>query len=470
MIRSKLFARSALGVVLALGVASAGLVSPAQAKEKEKAPAAVKISPSKAFIPAYAALKTALDNLPKRADVTEAKAKVAAAEAAARAAQGSKARADARAAVDAATAALGALLQPEKTLLDQAYAVATVPDDKFLAGQIAINLGNTGSDKQLQRRGILSVIESGRLSPAEAAKYHFFVGGLSFDMKEYATARSEFQAAIAGGYTENGVESLLAEAYFNDNQPAEGLKVLQDATIKHGTAPVEWLKRGVVVAYRAKLPDQGAFFSSQLVSLYPARDNWTLAIAVVRDLNKFQQQELIDLMRLMERTNSFSEGRDYVDYVQAADPRRLPGEAIKILDKGLAAGKLDPKDVFVTDSRSIAAPRIAADKTSLIALEKDARAPNSTAATAMAAGDAFLSYDDVAKAESLYQIALGKPGVDSERVLTRLGIAQVDQGKAVEAQATFAKVDGVRKPIAMLWMAYAKSKVPAPAPAAAPTS
>jgi Flp pilus assembly protein TadD len=100
-------------------------------------------------------------------------------------------------------------------------------------------------------------------------------------------------------------------------------------------------------------------------------------------------------------------------------------------------------------------------------LERDARAGNATAATVSGAGDAFLSYGDAAKAEALYTIALGKAGVDSPRVLTRLGIAQVDQGKAAEAQATFAKVQGPRKPIAQLWSAYAASKAGgAAAPAA----
>ena len=60
----------------------------------------------------------------------------------------------------------------------------------------------------------------------------------------------------------------------------------------------------------------------------------------------------------------------------------------------------------------------------------------------MAAGDAFLSYQKPAEAEEFYTLALAKPGVDTPRVLTRLGIAQADQGKSAEAQATFAKVEG----------------------------
>ena len=114
--------------------------------------------------------------------------------------------------------------------------------------------------------------------------------------------------------------------------------------------------------------------------------------------------------------------------------------------------------MFVSDARANSAGRIAPDKASFPALEKDARAANGNAATAMAAGDTFLSYDMPAKAIEMYQLALSKPGVDAPRVLTRLGIAQADAGQLAEAQATFAKVDGPRKPIAALWSVYAANK------------
>lgn len=473
MIRSSLFTRSALGLALALGLVSGGLAvsepAEAQSKKKEKAPAAPKITPTKTFMPPYTALKTALDGAAKRPDVIAARTAASNAEIAHRASRSNKARAEAKTAYEGTVTALGGVLTAEKGLLDAAYTAIGNADDRYLAGQLGLILGNLAIDKPMQRKGLLAMIESGKLPAADLAKYNFYVGGLSFDMKEYAAARTAFQSAIAGGYTEGGVEGLLAEAYINDNQPLEGLKVMQAVAAK-GNAPEDLLRRGVVVAYRAKLANEATGFGSQLVAGYPTTENWALTVAVVRDLNKFQSQEQIDLLRLMERTKSFAEARDYVEYIQAADPRRLPGEVLKIVNLGLASGKLSATDVFVTDAKTTSAGRIAADRASLVALERDARSGNASAATAMAAGDAFLSYDDAAKAEALYQIALTKPGADTARMLTRLGIAQTDLGKYAEAQATFARVDGVRAPIAQLWSAYAKGKTraaaaPAPAPA-----
>ncbi|HEX4847639.1 MAG TPA: hypothetical protein VFV30_05810 [Novosphingobium sp.] len=457
MVRAPFFARTALGMALALGVAAGGLSSVAVAKDKK--PEAPKIQPTKAFVPFYQAAAQGLDKASKRQDVIDARAAVTAAEGAYRSAQGKKARDEAKAAYDGAIAKLIALLAPEYDLVEKALTAATAPEDKFYAGQLGLNLGNMAYDKRMQRRGILTVVESGKLPAADAAKYQYFAGALSYDLKEYPAARTSLQAAIAGGYAGDEVTALLVDAYINDNMAVEGLKVLEAASTGRSTpAPEAWLQKGVVVGYKGKFAEQANRFAYMLVDGYPTQSNWALSIATVRDMSKFANQELIDLMRLMDRTNSFSEGRDYFDYIQSADARRLPGETLKIIDKGIAAGKLEANDPAVKDQREIAAGRIAPDKASLAGLERDARAPNATAATAMAAGDAFLSYDNPAKAVEMYTIALAKPGVDSPRVLTRLGIAQTDLGLYADAQATFAKVTGIRQPIAQLWMAYAKSK------------
>lgn len=459
MVRSKLIGRSALGLALALGVAAGTLTAPTAALAKEKAPAAPKISPSKAFIPAYQAAAGALEKASKNPDIAAARTAATSAESAYRAAQGKDARAQAKTQWDAALATLGNSITAEKAAIDQAYAVATVPDDKYLAGQLALNLGNVGLDKLLQRRGLQSMVDSGKLPATDTGKFNFYIGGISFDLKDYATARTALAAAIASGYSENNVEGLLADAYIADNQPAEGLKILLASAEKSGAATSEdLLRHGIVVAYKTNAFDYASNFGARLAAAYPNQTNWALSIAVLRDLGKYQSQDLIDLMRLMDRTKSFSEERDYVEYIQAADPRRLPGEVLKVIGAGLAAGKLNASDPFVADAKANASGRIAADKASFVGLERDARAAAGNAATAMAAGDTFLSYDMPAKAVEMYTIALAKPGVDAPRVLTRLGIAQTDAGLLPEAQATFAKVDGARKPIAQLWSAYASAK------------
>ena len=323
----------------------------------------------------------------------------------------------------------------------------------------------------MQRRGLEAMLGSGKVAPADAPRLQYYLGQFAFDQKDYATARTALQTAVTGGFVENDVHGLLAEAYLSDNQVPQGLTILKQAIAARNAtpnkAPAGWYRRGLGAAYSAKLLDQAADFAMSLVQAYPAATNWSGAITVVREIGKFPAQETLDLMRLMGRTNSYAEERDYIEYIQAADPRRLPGEVLKVIEQGVAGGKLRANDPFVAEARTIASGRIAADRASLVSLERDARAPSASAATVSGAADAFLSYGDAAKAEALLNLAAGKPGAEQDRLLTRLGIAQLDQGNYAAASANFAKVGGARRYIAQLWGIYAAQKA-APAPAAAP--
>ena len=460
MMRAKFFARTALGLALAMGVA-AGTASPVWAKDKAKDAAkdAPKLSPSKAFVPNYVAAKNILEAAAKRPDLTVARQAATDAQTANKAAQGKAAKAAAQAKYDAAVAAIGPLLAAEKAAVDKSTATATNADDKFLAGQLQLSLGTLAMDVRAQRLGVQQQLDSGKISAADKPKYLMVLGNLSMDLKEYAAARTAFQSASDAGAAPGEALINLADSFIKDNQTAAGLKVLQDAVVKSGaSAPEGWMKYGVASAYKAKLPNEASFFANQLVALYPTKGNWALAVAVVRDLNGFQGHDQIALLRLMQRTGSFAEERDYIEYIQALSKRGLPGEALKIIDQGVAAGLIKANDQFVIDARKEANARVASDKNSLPSQEREARSSAASAATVTAAADTFLSYDQPAKAEELYKLALAKPGVETARVNLQLGIAQSDQAKYADAQASFAKVTDARAPIAQLWSSYAKAK------------
>lgn len=461
MIRTKLrkkgsfLSRSAICAALALGVVAGGtmVAEPALAARPPRA------DYSRPFLAAAQPFQKAFDEAKVRADVVAARAQVDAATTALQQARGNDARNTARTNREAAIAALGATLTNEKALLEALYAAVQTADDRQASGKFALDLGSLGHDLLMQRRGIASMLESGKLDPASQPRMHYYVGSFSYDLRDFATARTSLQTAVDAGFFENDAELLLADSYMSDNQVPQGLEILSRAIARRkaagSPAPESWYRRGLGTAYRAQLTDQAFAFSASMVEAYPTTENWSGAIAVLREVGRFPAQETLDLMRLMKRTASFSEERDYVEYIQVADARRLPGEVIEVINAGVAAGKVDAADTFVAEARTIASGRIAADRASLPGLERDARAANATAATAMAAGDAFLSYGDAARAVEMYTIALGRPGVDTPRVTTRLGIAQFDTEAYAAAIETFAKVEGSRKPIAQLWSIHA---------------
>lgn len=461
----RLHSHGALALALVAAAATASLVaSPSFAKEKKPAaaPAGAKITLSKPFMPIFVAMNKAIEDAKKKPEVLAAQQSLAAANTAYNAATTTSARKTANAQRDAAIAALGASVAAEKAQLDGAFAAATTPDDKYIAGQLGAQFGALSQDRKLIRQGYETMLGSGKYPAADVPKLQSAIGEMCYDLKDYACAQLQLTAAVAGGQRSGNIEVLLADSMIQQGQVTQGLQQLMttiQARKASGTfAPEDWYRRGLSAAYKAKLLDQAANFSSALVEAYPSKDNWGGAVSVLRLVAKYEVQERLDLMRLMARTHSFAEGADYAEFIQAADPRRAPAEVLVVLEEGLAAGKLQAGDIFVSEARTQAVARKKEDAAALPGLEKLAMAPNATGNAVAATADAFLSNSQPAKAEMLYSMAMQKGGVDMQRMLTRLGIAQVDQGKYAEAKANFIKIEGIRKPLAQLWITYADQK------------
>ncbi len=86
-----------------------------------------------------------------------------------------------------------------------------------------------------------------------------------------------------------------------------------------------------------------------------------------------------------------------------------------------------------------------------------ARRPNGE--DARDAGDVYQSLGEAAKAEEMFQLALvRRVGSIPTGCSPGLAIAQADQGKYAEARASFAKVSGIRAPLAAMWLAYIDTK------------
>lgn len=427
--------RTALAAVLALGVAAGGALVAPQAAMAQKAPKPPKVKLSKGFVTAAQPAQTALNAMVAGDAASEAAAK---------------------AAVDAAVAAVAG------------------PDDSYTAGSLLLNLGSKAKKPEYQRQGIQMMIDSGKADPTTALQLYAAGGQLAYQAKDYVGAERYLQAAIDGGSTDASLKVMLGETYISNNQVAKGMATLKSAIegskAAGQVAPESWYRRGLASAFRAKAINEAGEFGALLIKDHPTSANVGVAATIVREMANYGGQDTLDLMRLMGRSNGFAETRDYIEYIEAADPRRLPGETLDVIAAGIASGKLSANDLFITDVKTQATSRLAADKASLVGYEADARKPTATETTITGAADALLSYGKAAAAEDLYKLALAKPGVDANRALTRLGIAQFDQGKYADAQASFAKVTGPRVPMARLWAGYAASKAnppaaPAPAPA-----
>lgn len=428
--RAGLFSKAAMAIALASGslIASAGIATPAYAQDysKEWRQAAAPVS----------------DTVKKTDEDEQVKALIARA-AAADGAEKQALIAQVDAALDGVLAKLKAL-EP----------VASTPDDKYSTGQFNLNLGNKLHDGSLQMQGLKLMVDSGKTPADQLPLFNYYVGSLAWEARDYATARQYLNTAFELGHQAENLERLIAETYFEQGQFAEGLAALDQMIAKRGaTIPEDTYRRALQIAYEEDLKDQVVKRSADLVRYHPSEDTWNTALRVVLDSFDFTSDESLDLFRLMKLTNAIREARTYVDYIEAADARRMANEVLPLIDEAIAAGLLNPDDVFVKDARDVAVARAEEDRE---AAEEDAAAARAStdAISARAAADNYLALQNYAEAEELYKLALERAPEDADRLNMRIGLVQAYQGKLDDARASLGKVTGKRANVAAMWLTY----------------
>lgn len=430
-----LIGKTAMALALSAGMLTVGTTA---AVAKEKAPKEQKVAYSKEFVAAAGPIQktmTALDAAKKSGATPEAQ----------------------KALLGTATAELAA-----------AEAAIQTPLDRMASGGWAVSIGGVLNDVTMRQRGIKNMLDSGQVPAANLTEYRFYLGNFAYGNKDYATVISALTPVVQANYKDDTAAELLADAYSQQGQHAQALEALKAAVTARKTAggavPNNWYKRANLIAYTNRLGPQAIEWSTLMVENTPSAINWLGAGQLVREFGSFTSQESLDLGRLMLRSGGFSNDkkfveREYVEYIEAADPRRLPGEVLKVANMGIAAGALKANDPFVSDAMTQAKGRIGPDKASLPALDREARA-SKDGKSALAMADAYLSYDEAAKAEEMYGMAIAKGGIDKDRAIMRMGIAQIDQKKFAEAKASFGQVtNAVRAPLARLWSAYATTQL-----------
>ena len=364
-------------------------------------------------------------------------------------------------------------LQAAKTMVPSVVAVTNSADEKRAAGGAIFNLGNKVEDEALRIQGMKMMLDSGILEPSLAGQLNFALFQAYRDQNKFAEARSALESAIAANYTFEAnmsdgtvrkigapeMQRMIADMYFDADQTAEGITYLSgviDGLQSAGEpVPETLIRAGLAQAYENQMGPESARFVALLAEEYPTPTTWGDAIIITLNSKDYAKPDAIDLLRLSRRLNVYNDTRVLSEYVELLDSRRYPGEVIAAIDEGFAMDNVDKTDPFLIEARKDAAGRVDVDRKELPNLAADARAAGATLKTLVVAGDTFLSYDKPAEAEEFYAKALTMSGVETPVVLTRLGIAQYDQGKYAEAIETFNKVEGARRELANLWAIYA---------------
>ncbi|QIQ86059.1 tetratricopeptide repeat protein [Erythrobacter sp.] len=357
-----------------------------------------------------------------------------------------------------------AALKPQ---IEQLIQIAQSNDEKFFTGNVAYNAGARLEDQTLQLTGMELMLAGGKVPADQLGRYNFIAYQLANGMDQYDKARRYLQASIDNNFTTDTIgrsdlQIAMAESYFGQNSVQQGLDYLSGAIADKKAAgedvPEQWYRRGITVAYENQVTPELYDMATMWIADYPSTSNWRDAINLTRNLNTFEGGEILDLLRLSRRVEAMGDVSDYEYYVEAADPRRLPKEVRDVIEEGYASGTVSRDNLYLSEALELASGRIESDRADLPALETDAMAADAGLRLVAGAADAFLSYDQYAKAETFYEKALAMPGVEKNEAQLRLAIAKIELGKYDEARELLAGIEGKRAPIAKLWAAYADAE------------
>ncbi|MEP7246680.1 MAG: tetratricopeptide repeat protein [Gammaproteobacteria bacterium] len=307
-------------------------------------------------------------------------------------------------------------------------------------------------------------LNSGFLEQAEVPNRVRALAQVNYQIKNYDKAIEFGNRAVKGGFADDDMYTLVAQAYYIKGDYPGTQKFVEDyidVQIKGGKQPKEQTLQ-LMMSSCVKVDNATCTTNAleKLVSYYPKPEYWQNLL-----YSMFQQQgqtdrSLLHVYRLASEVDVLKRPDDYTEFAQLAIEAGSPGEAQAILEKGLA------KNVF-TDPRALdknkrllesAKKQAQIDQAGLEKVAADAAAAK-TGDKDVSVGLAYLGYKQYGKAVTAIERGLGKPGVQNEaeaRLL--LGIAELGAGHKEEAQKAFKAVKGDPKleRLANLWDLHAR--------------
>jgi tetratricopeptide (TPR) repeat protein len=344
-----------------------------------------------------------------------------------------------------------------QTKLAAAQAVVSTNEDRFILAQLQLQRAADANDTASAMTAMDAMVATGILKPTEAGPLLKNLSGLRFNAKQYDEAAAVIDKRLQLDPNDVDAIGLLAETRNAQGRIPDAVAALQrgiQAQSAGGRKPDEaWLKRATALAYTAKL-NNAPDLARQWVVAYPSPTSWRNSIAIFRNTTHPDVEGTLDLLRLMDATAALTEPNDYDLYATAAAQQGNYVEALSVLNRGIAAKRIDPASSQFSDTLSGLKAKPQATEADLV----DALKSASTAKSLIGIGDRYYGLGNYAKAAETYRAALAKADADANVGNLHLGMALARAGDKAGAAAALGKVGGALAEVARYWLLYVQGR------------
>jgi hypothetical protein len=354
--------------------------------------------------------------------------------------------------------------------LKEADAVAKkTPYEEGLIEQLRLIAAVGGEEPGTAAKAYDALSSAGTLNPQQKVQFAQAIAGAYFKAKEYQNSATWTGRYFQAGGTDLTMHSLLAQAYYLNNDFANTAKASNEAIEaynKAGQQAPETLYQ-LVTSAATKSGDKKAYTAAleKLTAAYPKPDYWLDLVHQTANKPGVSGKLDLDLYRLEDNLGLLSKPNDYMEYAELAIQAGLPGEAQAVVDKGYKANVLGQGSEAERHGRlrDMAKRSVDADKPGLAAAETEA-GKKADGTGLVNTGMDYYGYGQYDKALSLIQAGIAKGGLKNpDEAKLHLGIVQLAAGKKADAVATWKsmKPGEPATEIARLWLIKATGHVPA---------
>ncbi|MGA0799782.1 MAG: hypothetical protein ACO3P5_04975 [Steroidobacteraceae bacterium] len=331
------------------------------------------------------------------------------------------------------------------------------PYDVFAVAELLGFCAARNGDTAGAEAAFAAGLEAGFLDEANRVIRYKQLLQLNYNLKSYERAAAFGEQAIAAGNTEEAVGLLTAQSYYllNDFKRTTGfIDQWLTALESRNEKPAE-IALQLYVSSCSKLDDDTCILKAleKQLEFHPRPEtpgNITLVM-----LRNASEGNTLNVFRFAFESGGMRRGEDYTEMAQLAIEKGLPGEALAVIEAGIAANVFNTPALTDLSKRLLgsAKTQVAADKPTLAKQDSDAAA-RKNGEIDVRIGQAYLGYGDYEKAVTSIERGIAKGGVrNANDTQLTLGIARLKAGDKDGAKEAFAAVQGDQtlKDLARLW-------------------
>ena len=329
--------------------------------------------------------------------------------------------------------------------------------DNYVLNDMLGFCGLRAGDNALTLQAWAKVLDSEYSDAARSASLRKGLLQLSYQAKDYAKAVTYGQRLIADGGADESVYLLTIQSYYlqNDFKTAETLSADYIKGLEQkGQTPPDMALQLYSSSCIKQENDACTMKALEKQAQYsPKKETWpNLTLLMFRAGG---EANTLNIFRLSREMGGMARGEEFTEMAQLSIEKGLPGEAQATIEEGQAKGLFTNKTTqeLATRLLSTAKTQALADKPTLIKQDAEAAGRKNGEVDARIAL-AFLSYGDYDKAIVAFERGLAKGNVRNPvEARLNLGIAQLKAGRKQDAAATFATIQGdeTLQRLARLW-------------------